>query len=256
MIRNFLVLTGILLSSFVWAQTVSFTGVYYVEEPPIVIALVQNKAAVSGKITDGQVILDASGSVEDDVLTLEVRSDEGMEYAYASVDGLGNLWFTDEALNVMYFIRTEDDPAAIIRELNGATAGSSGNNQNAEPASSGQAAKPKGTLSSKYAGKQFLHLYTGNGYSEKWSYYLYPDGHLLYNGGSNYSSSDYSSYFSAVTSNSDAGLWAVEVINGQEYLNFSWNDGKSAHLLITKTNDGYMLNNTRYFLVDLNYRID
>ncbi|MFN8700116.1 MAG: hypothetical protein ACK500_02930 [Flavobacteriales bacterium] len=256
MIRNFLVLTGILLSSFARTQNVSFTGVYYVEEPPIVIALVQSNTAVIGKITDGQVILDASGSVEDDALTLEVRSDEGVEYAYASVDGLGNLWFTDEALNVMYFLRTEEDPDAIIRELNGATASSSGTNQAAQPASSGQAAKPKGTLSSKYAGKQFLHVYTGNGYSEKWSYYLYPDGHLLYNSGSNYSSNDYSSYFSAVTSNSDSGYWAVEVMNGQEYLNFSWNDGKSAQLLITKTNDGYLLNNTRYFLVDLNYRID
>jgi len=252
MIRNFLVLTCVLLFSVAWTQTVSFSGVFYVEEPPIVIALVQSSTSVSGKITDGQVILDAAGTVQDDVLTLEVRSEEGVEYAYASIDGLGNLWFTDEALNMVYFLRTEDDPQAIIRELNGAVSNAAENSSSAA-ASSGSAAKPKGTLSSKYAGKQFLHLYTGNGYSEKWSYYLYADGTVRYKGESNYSSTNYDNYVSGVTTGSDTGYWAVEVVNGQEFLNFSWNDGNSARLQISKISDGYMLGNNKYYLVALDY---
>jgi hypothetical protein len=110
------------------------------------------------------------------------------------------------------------------------------------------AAKPaKGKISTKYANKKFLHMYTGNGLSEKWAYYLYDDGRFYYKNFTTYMSNDSYSNFSSVMKSDDAGYWAVELINGVEYLNLNWNDGKVGQLKIQKMEVGYMLNNNKYF---------
>ncbi|MBK9399612.1 MAG: hypothetical protein IPN36_01785 [Bacteroidetes bacterium] len=243
------------------AQSPSFTyeAVYIIEEAKTALILKKRGAGFIGYFANETEAKKITGAFQDDVLTLILAEGEDKTASYAALDEGGNLLITDDNLNMAYFTRTDanvDEVIAGIEKKQTTTESNSNaiqtNPVDEQPAvnEASSAAKPaKGKVSTKYANKKFLHMYTGNGLSEKWAYYLYDDGRFYYKNFTTYMSNDSYSNFSSVMKSDDAGYWAVELINGVEYLNLNWNDGKVGQLKIQKMEVGYMLNNNKYFLV-------
>jgi len=230
----------------------SLQGVYMTSGEEALIALRAKGTGYEGRLTDGKVLYHLQGSEQDGVLTLTITDGKTTEKAYAAPDGNGSLVVTDERFNVLVFQRSEADieqVLALMDQQAGAGTASVGGQGNS--GQSGSAAAPKGSLDPKYAGRKFLHLYTGNGYTEKWAYYLFEDGRFVYRSSSGYTSSNAYTDFSAAGEGKDAGRWAISRRDGAEYLELSWNDGNRGSLLIEKATSGYLLNGKKYFLVGL-----
>lgn len=225
--------------------SLDFEGVYMMENP--IVLLVMTKTGTN--LYDGYLSTETAakhfrGKITHDVL--EVRGVEGEDtsVSYCTLDFDKNIRIMDAQLNKVTFKRVNQDPHAVKREVEkyfygveDKTAPTSG----AKPAASG----------SRYAGKKFLHLYTGNGMTEKWAYYLYADGRFLYRADASYISSNAQSDFSSAMNSRDAGTWKVETKNGSETLMLQWNSGQTSRLAITKGSDGYRLDNIKYFLVGM-----
>jgi len=237
----------------------AYEAVYIIEEAKTALVLKKKGAGFTGYFANETAAKKITGSFQEDVLTLVLAEGEDKTISYAALDEAGNLLVTDDNLNMAYFTRTDanvDEVMAGIEKKNDVSDGNVNIIKTApvdEPAAvteTKSVSKPaKGKVSAKYANKKFLHMYTGNGLSEKWAYYLFDDGRFYYKNFTTYLSSDSYSSFSSVMKSDDAGYWAVEVINGMEYLNLNWNDGKVGQLKIQKMEVGYMLNNNKYFLV-------
>lgn len=215
-------------------------------EDPIVL-LVMTKTGTG--LYDGYLSTETAakhfrGKITHDVL--EVRGVEGEDtsVSYCTLDFERNLRIMDAQLNKVLFKRVNQDPHAVKREVEKYFYGAedkSVNKADAKPASA----------NARYAGKKFLHLYTGNGMTEKWAYYLYADGHFLYRADASYISANAQSDFSAAMNSRDAGTWNVETKNGSEILLLQWNSGQTSRLAITRGADGYRLENIKYFLVGM-----
>lgn len=183
------------------------------------------------------------GEVKLGILVLMLDDSEDKTQTYGAFDENGLLVLTDDNLNIAYFKKTGNVNTGSAASENAVSSGTA-------PAtvSSTKLSQAAG----KYAGKKFLHMYTGNGYSEKWSYSLFNDGSFLYQGDNSYLSNDASSSFSAVGQNRNSGTWNVSTANGIDYLELFWSDGDKGRLQITRNSEGYLLNKTRYWLVGLN----
>lgn len=223
------------------------------------MVLIKSGKGYSGYLATDEQSKKITGSLKEEVLTLTLAEGNDKTESYAALDENGNLLVTDEQFNMVYFIRTEANVSEVIAGIEGTTAAATTKSAEEEtsktPAAAVKvaAAKPaKGRISAKYANKKFLHMYTGNGLSEKWAYYLFDNGQFYYRNFTTYHSDNAYSNFSTVMSSNDAGTWAVEVIQGVEYLNFNWNDGKTGQLRIQKAEVGYLLNNNKYYLVNHN----
>ncbi|MBL7924741.1 MAG: hypothetical protein JNL88_11130 [Bacteroidia bacterium] len=236
-------------------ESVAFEGVYVVEDPPVLLVINKEKSGYAGFVSDGQKVIRMQVVRDKELLILRAAEGEDKTENYASADGAGNLVVTDDQLNMLYFIRSTEDPDLIYAQLEqGLQAAAGGDSEQPKTtASSGKVAEKTadGKIPAKYANRKFLHLYTGNGYSEKWAYYLFGDGRFYFRSNSSYLSNNAFNDFSAAMASDEAGRWAVENENGTEILRLSWNSGESGSLTIHKTEGGYLLNNTKYFLVGL-----
>jgi len=183
------------------------------------------------------------GEVQLGILMLMLDNSDDKTMTYGAFDENGLLVLTDDHLNIAYFKKTgsADSEAALA-------VSSKKTETVISPSANGKLSQAAG----KYAGKKFLHMYTGNGYSEKWSYSLFVDGSFLYQGDNSYLSNDASSSFSAAGQSRNSGTWNVSTANGIEYLDLLWSDGDKGRLQITRNSDGYLLNKTKYWLVGLN----
>jgi hypothetical protein len=183
------------------------------------------------------------GEVQLGILVLMLDNSDDKTMTYGAFDENGLLVLTDDHLNIAYFKKTGSaDGEAALAVSNKQT------ETVISPPTTGKLSQAAG----KYAGKKFLHMYTGNGYSEKWSYSLFADGSFLYQGDNSYLSNDASSSFSAAGQSRNSGTWNVSAANGIEYLDLLWSDGDKGRLQITRNSDGYLLNKTKYWLVGLN----
>lgn len=231
-----------------------YEGVYIIEEPKTVLVLKKKGNGYYGYMINDQMKQKITGVYGDDVLNLTLTEGEDKTINYAGLDAAGNLLITDDHLNMVYFIRSEVNTNELLSEIEKPETPPQTTVQQtkSETAPVAKAVTPniKGKVSSKYANKKFLHMYTGNGLSEKWAYYLFEDGGFYYRNFTSYLSSDSYSSFSSVMASNDAGKWTVEMINGVEYLNLYWNDGKTGQLRIQKEEVGYRLNNNKYYLVN------
>ncbi len=168
---------------------------------------------------------------------------------YLALDEAGNLWVTDEQLQVIYFTRSTESADELITTIEGQQASAKeGVNAKIETPTSN---KSNSMNMGKYANRKFLHLYTGNGLSEKWAYYLYDHGGFYFRSSNSYMSNNSYSDFSAVSSSNDAGKWNIETKAGVDYLVLSWNSGEQVSLKIQKAELGYLLNGVKYYLVGL-----
>ncbi|MFN5621201.1 MAG: hypothetical protein ACK478_07855 [Flavobacteriales bacterium] len=225
------------------AQLSNFQGVFVSQENSLVLALRLKNNTLSAYITDGNVLEQVTCTWQDPTLKMAYANNPSAGASFGALDEAGNLWVTDEQLNIVYFTRSSESIDAVWKELESAY------NVSTQTTTTPSAAKASNTGS--YANKKFLHLYTGNGYTEKWAYYLYENGTFYFRSSSAYSSGGYYD-FSAATSGDDGGKYAIEKKSGQEYLTLFWNNGEQTSLRISKTDQGYLLNNEKYFLVGLN----
>ncbi len=239
-----------------YAQTpaAEYEGVYLIEEPKTALVLKKKGNGYYGYMINEQVKQKISGVLGEDVLNLTLSEGDDKTINYAGLDAAGNLLITDDNLNMVYFVRSDAKVNELLAEIEKQEEAPPSRQAKVREEKTAAAktvpANIKGTISSKYANKKFLHMYTGNGLSEKWAYYLFDDGRFYYRNFTSYLSSDSYSSFSAVMSSDNAGIWRVEIINGTEYLNLNWNDGKTGQLRIRKEEIGYMLNNNKYYLVN------
>lgn len=226
----------------------NFEGVYYVEQPALLLVLQRNSAGYTGYLSDGQQLIPLTGKTgQDEVLTLEASMNGVVNKSYASRDAGGNLYMTDDQLNMLYFTRSQESVAKVMQGFEQALQLAV---STVKPATKEQVV-PAGKADNRYADKKFLHLYTGNGLSEKWAYYLLGNGYFYFRSNTSYLSGDAFTDFSAAMSSNDGGTWSVTKEEGVEYLQLNWNTGEKGKLKISRTNDGYLLNNTKYFLVGL-----
>lgn len=231
-------------------SSLNFEGVYYVEQPALLLVLQRNSVGYTGYLSDGQQLIPISGKTgEDQVLTLEASINGVVNKSYASRDAGGNLVMTDEQLNIVYFIRSAESVQEVMAGIRKALAGEQ---PAATTTATRSAAAATGKADSRFAGKKLLHLYTGNGMSEKWAYYLLADGHFAFRSQTSYLSGNAFSDFSAAAASSEGGTWSVQREGSAEYLFLNWNSGEKGKLQLKQTDGGYLLNNTRYFLVGLN----
>jgi hypothetical protein len=181
------------------------------------------------------------GNVKGDFMEVRFSEGEDSTVNYLFPDAAENLQLTDGVTTAVTFIRTALDPDSFIKAMD------------ANRMSRGKDKKTvvSGAAASRYAGKKFLHLYTGNGFTEKWAYYLYEDGSFRFVGDNAYVSSDASSTFSGATASAESGTWDVMTENGTETLVLTWSDGTTKRMPILRNANGYDLNGTRYFLVGL-----
>lgn len=242
-----LVFTALLTSSVCLAQLASYEGVYQCSDLSLTLILRVQSNRVDGYITDGQNADKLTCNFQDEVLVLTSVQHPERGNNYTALDGLSNLWVTDDQLNMYYFTRTTDSARGLYEQIEKASKAAA--NTTASGANSSQ--NKTAANSSSYANKKFLHLYTGNGYTEKWAYYLYDTGEFAYRSGSSYTSGGYYD-FSAALSGSDAGKYSIVKQGSQEVLVLKWNDGNETSFAITKKQDGYYLGNVKYFLVGLN----
>lgn len=224
-------------------QYKAFEGVFVSEEPPLVLAIRMVDNGVSAYITDGSILEAITCTWQNPTLKMVAKNNPSAGASFASLDANSNVWVTDEQLNTVFFTRRDESIEAVWKELEAAYKGTSVNQTPSETNKSPQ--------HHSYANKKFLHLYTGNGYTEKWAYYLYENGTFYFRSSSAYSSGGYYD-FSAATAGNDGGNYTIEKQSGQEYLTLHWNTGNQTKLRITKTDQGYLLDNEKYFLVGLN----
>ncbi len=247
-------LLGCLQCALAQTTTAEYEAVYTLEEPKSVLVLKKKGNGYHGYIVNEESARKISGEFKDEVLLLTLAEGNDKTVSYAGLDETGNLLITDENLNMAYFIRSEVSVGDMLAEIEKARPDESAGDVQSTAKPAKEPAKNtvavKGKVLAKYANKKFLHMYTGNGLSEKWAYYLYDDGRFYYRNFTSYMSSDSYSNFSAVMDSDDAGRWAVEVINGAEYLNLYWNSGKTGQMKIQKAEIGYIMNNNKYYLVD------
>lgn len=231
-----------------------FAGVYTLQEPLTVLILKSTKDGYKGFISDGQNALRIAGKTKDDVCVLRLAEGEDKTENYASLDGTGNLLVADVSLNSKYFIRSEVDPVVAYAEMDSllkAVVGVQNASTNTEKSSA--ADSPAAIYATaRYANKKFLHVFTGNGYSEKWAYYLFENGTFYFKSNASYLSGDTYTDFSAATASNEGGRWRIECKGQQEILVLNWNSGEQGRLLIQHTSGGYLLGKTKYFLVGLN----
>jgi hypothetical protein len=236
-------LTLVIVSNTILGQLAAFEGVYVSQENSLVLALRLKQNAIAAYITDGNVLEQVTCTWQDPTLKMVYTHNPSAGASFASLDEAGNLWVTDEQLSIVYFTRSGESIDAVWKELESAYNGTT------QPTALTAANKTMNT--GAYANKKFLHLYTGNGYTEKWAYYLYDNGTFYFRSSSAYTSGGYYD-FSAATAGNDGGNYSIEKKSGQEYLTLTWNNGNQTSLRITKTAEGYLLNNEKYYLVGLN----
>ena len=226
----------------------TFEGVFYVEQPAVILVLQSSKGDFTGYLSDGQQIIPLKGKTNSDhVLEVEAMMNGVTNKSFASLDAAGNLFMADEQLNMLYFTRSQESVAKVMQGFEQALQLAVASDK---PATKEQVV-PAGKTDNRYADKKFLHLYTGNGLSEKWAYYLLGNGYFYFRSNTSYLSGDAFTDFSAAMSSNDGGTWSVTKEEGVEYLQLNWNTGEKGKLKISRTNDGYLLNNTKYFLVGL-----
>jgi len=240
-----LLLTLALVSSYhsSVSQLNAFEGVYVSEEPALVLAMRMQGNSMAAYITDSNTLEPLTCTWQNPTLKLVASQQASAAPSFATLDDAGNLWLTDEQFNAVYFIRNGESLEAVWKELETAYKATT------TPAAKQESLQTANTGS--YANKKFLHLYTGNGYTEKWAYYLYDNGTFYFRSSSAYTSGGYYD-FSAATAGNDGGKYSIEKKSGYEYLTLNWNNGQQSSLRITKTDQGYLLNDEKYFLVGLN----
>ena len=226
-----------------FGQLNSFEGIYVSEEPALVLAMRMHGNSMAAYITDGNTLEPLTCTWQNPALKLVASQQASAAPSFATLDDAGNLWLTDEQFNVVYFIRNGESLDAVWKELETA--------YKATNTPAAQQESPQTTNTESYASKKFLHLYTGNGYTEKWAYYLYDNGTFYFRSSSAYNSGGYYD-FSAATAGNDGGKYSIEKKSDHEYLTLIWNNGQQSSLRITKTDQGYLLNTEKYFLVGLN----
>ncbi|WP_428658095.1 hypothetical protein [Runella sp.] len=100
-------------------------------------------------------------------------------------------------------------------------------------------------------GKQLLYLYTGNGYSEKKTFDLCPNGVLISGGDTSASSSGgFGGDFSAVTQGGGSGTWQVNAEGNQMVLVFNFRNGSTSRFSLAAAPNGtsVLLNGKKYFV--------
>jgi len=211
-----------------------FAGVYTLQEPLTVLILKSTKAGYKGFISDGQKALRVAGKLKDEVCVLQLAEGEDKTENFARLDGAGNLFVSNASLNSMYFTRSDVDPVAAYAEIDSLLKAAAGEQQSSVNTAKSSAAGSPDTdfATARYANKKFLHVYTGNGYSEKWSYYLFNDGTFYFKSNASYLSGDAYTDFSAATASNEGGRWTVEHKGQQETLVLNWNSGEQGRLLI------------------------
>jgi hypothetical protein len=229
-------------------STEKFNGVYSMQSPAVVLVLKSTGKVVTGYLADVNNAYRVDGEMSgNDVLTLNTLINGVNNKSFASLDETGNLLLADEQLNMIYFVRSVENVDSVITGIELAL-------KQMEGVAVSEKSPSPVTLtadSRKYANKKFLHLYTGNGMTEKWAYYLFDDGRFYYRSESSYASGNAFNDFSAALSSNDAGTWKIKSNGTTEELYLHWNSGEQRQLLITKTSKGYRLGNTDYYLVGL-----
>lgn len=227
----------------------SFEGVYTLENPSAMLILKNVGDGFKGYISDGQNAYKVAGEMNTDYLRLTRVDDPEKLANYLALDEMGNLLMTDAQMQVIYFTRSTESADELIANIEM-------EQDSIKPELTGKSGIPGVTISNhtnrgKYANKKFLHLFTGNGLSEKWAYYLYDHGGFYFRSSNSFMSDDAYTNFSAVESSNDAGKWNVETKEGIDYLVLSWNSGEQVSLKIQKAELGYLLNGEKYYLVGL-----
>jgi hypothetical protein len=102
----------------------------------------------------------------------------------------------------------------------------------------------------KLKGKQLLYLYTGNGYSEKYSYDLCVNNTFVLAGDNVHTSTDYNSNTSLAYASSGNGTWKIDSHSGGAVLILTHNDGQIKSIPITarKASNEVGLNGDRFFI--------
>lgn len=221
----------------------SFEGLYSLQGAEATLVLEAQGDQYTGYIQAQESKTALKGEVKLGILMLMLDNSEDKTMTYGAFDENGLLVLTDDHLNIAYFKKTGNADGEPVASANASSSGTA-----SAPSPTAQLSKAAG----KYAGRKFLHMQTGNGYSEKWSYSLFADGSFLYQGDNSYLSNDASSSFSAVGQKRNNGSWNVSTSNGIEYLELFWSDGDKGRLQISRNSNGYLLNNTKYWLVGLN----
>jgi hypothetical protein len=229
-----------------YGQTSSFEGVYLCDNPAAVLVLHATSAGISGFVSDGTTADKLSCTRQAELLVLLSIEHPENGSSYATLDQAGNIWITDNQLRVYYFTRSAESAKEVFEALEKVQLQMAGGST-----PGAQRAQGAHSYSGEYANKKFLHLYTGNGYTEKWAYYLYDTGIFIYRGSNSYLSGGYYD-FSAATSGNDAGTYIIDKQGNQDVLVLRWNNGNQTRLTITQNQQGYFLNNEKYFLVGLN----
>lgn len=227
----------------------SFEGVYILDNPPAVLILKSVADGFSGYISDGENAYKVAGEMNSDYLRLIMVDSPDKLPNYLALDEQGNLMLTDDQSQVICFTRSTEPVDKLILEIE----------MQLHIISTEVKVKmdvqginiPVVKNMGKYANKKFLHLYSENGLSEKWAYYLYDHGGFYFKSSNSYMSNNAYSDFSKVSSSSDAGKWKVEAIAGVDYLVLSWNTGEKLSLQIQKAELGYLLDGVKYYLVEL-----
>jgi hypothetical protein len=240
--RSIFILTLICGTSFSSNSQNVFTGVFRMEgRSEYILSLKKAATAYRGYFGEIATAEKIQGNVKGDFMEVRFSEGEDSTVNYLFPDAAENLQLTDGVTTAVTFIRTTWDPDSFIKvmEMNRGA----GVKESKTPI--------PGSAASRYAGKKFLHLYTGNGYTEKWAYYLYTDGTFRFSGDNSYVSSDASTTFSGATATAESGTWDVVSANGAETLVLNWRDGTTKRMPILRNANGYDLNGTRYFLVGL-----
>ena len=109
-------------------------------------------------------------------------------------------------------------------------------------------------LAQKLTNRKLLYLTSSTGTTGRTTFKLFDDGTFSYN-----SASAVVAYADGVTGNSlgkeaDFGEWGTYTVNGVDMIFFKWNKGNfdARTISFTKSNE-LLLNNYRYFIVDLDY---
>lgn len=218
-----------------------YSGVYELEgQDGFYIVLKKSGKGYVGFTGTSEQAVGIRGDVNGPLLEARFLEGEDSTVNYIVINERNNLQLSDGLFTFFIFRRTPMDADSLYALF------SVNKNKSNDPVTNSAT-----TPSRFYAGKKFLHLKTGNGYSEKWAYYLYQDGSFRFKGDNSYVNSNASENFSGATANEDAGTWEVVAEENGEFLVLKWTNGQLKRLLIRKTADGYDLNGTRYFLVGL-----
>jgi hypothetical protein len=229
-------------------STDKFNGVFSMQNPALVLVLKSTGNAVSGYLADVNNAYRVEGALSgEDVLTLNTLINGENNKSYASLDAAGNLLLTDDVLDMIYFTRSLENVDSVLAAIDQALKQMAGSTADVDK----KPATVMDAAAKKYANKKFLHLYTGNGMTEKWAYYLFDDGRFYFRSEASYASGNAFNDFSAALSSKDAGTWQIKGNGTSEELHLRWNTGEQRQLVITKTSKGYRLGNTDYFLVGL-----